>query len=125
MSTPNHLAWLKAARRILADAAGIQPGTIDIIIIYHDSGYGIEFHLPPTDPDHLWPEEIVSMPMELKDIHRRLLEVLSAEECRTYKQIARMSGYAEGSHVRTALAELVRHGLAVHTPDGYRAASCQ
>jgi hypothetical protein len=61
------------------------------------------------------PEEI-----ELNGTHKRILEVLGTVAL-TVRAILREADYAPSSEstVRKALAELVRLGRVLHTPDGY------
>jgi hypothetical protein len=115
---PDSLPWLPDVRRLLLEACGPQPGAVRIVIAYADSGHGLELMLPPQEDG--WPAEIAAVPngAALREIHTQILGSLTTTP-RPAKAVARAAGYQFGSHVRAALAELVRWGLALHGPDGY------
>jgi hypothetical protein len=52
-------------------------------------------------------------------MHRSILAAATAAAKPT-KALARLAGYSYSPHVRAAVADLVRRGLLLRTPDGLR-----
>jgi hypothetical protein len=68
--------------------------------------------------------ETVTSQTRPRAAHKKLLAALTAKPISS-KRIAAIAGLQPGAYVRTALAELVRLGLALHSPDGYFLATCR
>ncbi len=109
-------SWLKEARSILSQTIGAHKsaGKVRILVVDAD-GHGLEITLPPLG------ESLIGIPDDrLREVHRRLIAVCTTVPV-SAKRLASLAGYAGcNSHVRQALTELVRWGLLLHSPDGYR-----
>jgi hypothetical protein len=112
------LAWLRAARELLAEACGAPSGLITVIIA-NEHGQGIEFTLPPDvrgrQPTRCVPTDL-SEP-RLRRVERAALNAASTSPT-PVKALARQAGYKPGSYFSEAVTHLCRLGRLARRPDG-------
>jgi hypothetical protein len=125
VTSRQYLRWLQKARDMLIDSCGNQLGDVVVLVYYAVSKNGLEFKLPCNADAPEWPEEVATIPDEslpLRTPHRRILDACLPTP-QSAKRIAALAGYSRlNSYVRAALADLVRWGRLIHSPDGYRLA---
>jgi hypothetical protein len=116
------LAWLRAARELLAETCGAPSGPITVIIA-NEHGQGIEFTLPPDDCGRQATRYVPTQTLRaLAEPRLRRVEQAALNAATTspipVKALARQAGYKQGSYFSEAVTHLCRLGRLARHPDG-------
>lgn len=107
MARTKPAAWLEEARRLFETAYGPQAGDLHILLA-NELGERLRLSVPPVPAETLTP------------MAETILEALrEAGKPLPAKVLAKRAGYAYGSRLRQALADLGRRGMISRLPDGY------